>query len=244
MATPKVWVDTPFELIPPSRANLSPGKKPRGVQVLASEMCLVHNVLLRGLNAIYNQAVGIGARGTAKDRDDFVGFARAWATALEEHHQLEEETVFPDINRITGVPGLMDGNVEEHGAFHEGVERYVAYLDAVSSGADKYDGERLVGLVDSFGAVLRRHLSNEIDTLVAMARYDDRCDWEAWFKKTMDGVIGKGMRQATYRVSCVMCSLCRVLADHSRPTSSPSPWSSTTRRLATAFGKTFPLFRG
>ncbi|KAH6895319.1 hypothetical protein B0T10DRAFT_455581 [Thelonectria olida] len=199
MSESKVWVEAPFKLIPSSRANLSAGQKPKGVQVLASEMCIVHNALLRGLNAVYNQARNVGARGTAKDKLDFANFAYAWSQVLEEHHELEETKVFPDINRITGVEGLMDGNVEEHKAFHGGLDKYKEYLQGVRDGKEEYDGEKLVGIIDSFGPVLQVHLSNEIDTLMAMDKYEDKCDWEAWFKKTIDAVMGQTMKDATYR---------------------------------------------
>lgn len=223
------------------------GKQSKGSKQLASEMCLVHNVLLRGLNAIYNQARNVAARGTAKDKSDFANFAYGWAAMLEEHHEAEETLVFPGINELTGVPGLMDGNVDEHKAFHDGLSAYTAYLDKVRSGKEELDGDKLVSIIDSFAAVLRDHLENEIDTLLGLEKYEDKCDWGAWFKETIDKVVVPAMKKSEYRVSLRRLLLFKGQlqwnmnqtdsCETCRPTSSPWPSSSTTRRSTAGCGR-------
>ncbi|KAH7165620.1 hypothetical protein EDB81DRAFT_865662 [Dactylonectria macrodidyma] len=176
MSEAKVWVDTPFKLIPSSKSGAELGKEPKGAQKLACEMTLVHNAILRGLNAVYNQARSVSTKGTRKDKLDFANFAYAWTMVLKEHHRVEEDRVFPLINELTGVPGLMDGNVAEHQEFHDGFEAYLEYADKA-----------------------REHLEHDIDTLLALDKYSDKVDWVVWFKKVIDEIMGYAMKNAEFR---------------------------------------------
>ena len=54
---------------------MKPGKKLPPARAFAAEMSIVHNVGIRGMNAIYNQWDGVAERGTAKDKVDFANFA-------------------------------------------------------------------------------------------------------------------------------------------------------------------------
>ncbi|KAF5133487.1 hypothetical protein E5D57_004111 [Metarhizium anisopliae] len=76
----------------------------------------ISSCILRGANAVYNQAVSVSADGTARDKADFANFAYQWARMLEGHHNGEEVK--------TGVPGLVNGNVAEHAEFHDGLVTY------------------------------------------------------------------------------------------------------------------------
>lgn len=181
------------------------GKEVEGAKNLACEMTIVHNAIIRGINAVYNQARNVSAKGTAKDKLDFANFAYKWAMILQEHHDVEEEKVFPRINEVTGVPGLMDANVDEHKAFHDGFEVYIEYLDKVRAEKEEFDGERLVSIIDSFAPVLRDHLENEIDSLLALDKYSDKCDWGKWFKQIVDEIVTTAMKRSEYRVSCCCC---------------------------------------
>ncbi|KAF7558992.1 hypothetical protein G7046_g5183 [Stylonectria norvegica] len=195
----KPWVDGPFQLISSSISGDEIGNPAKGARKLAAEMTLVHNVFLRGINAVYNQCVNVAARGSAKDKLDFAHFAGQWGVLITEHHDMEEAEIFPDINDMTGVPGLMDANVEEHSAFHDGLEKYTEYTDAVKSGTTELDGEKLRNMIDSFMPILRTHLANEIHTLVALEKYADKCDWGEWFMKKTGDIAGKAMRISHYR---------------------------------------------
>jgi len=150
------------------------GDKIKRAHHLAVEMVLVHNMLLRGINSIYRQAVAVER--TPERVRDFVGYAAVWADTVEEHHGGEETVVFPELERRLGLPGLMDGNVAQHRAFHAGLEAYAAYTAAVLAGDEVYDGVRFRALIDSFMPVLREHLSDEIDTLLRLDEHDDKTD--------------------------------------------------------------------
>ena len=77
---------------------------------IASEMCVVHNALLRSLNSIYIQSPNI----ELADYKDFVGYSLCWYYVVHEHHTSEEEQFFPEIEEAVGEKGLMGRNVEEH----------------------------------------------------------------------------------------------------------------------------------
>lgn len=98
---------------------------------------------------------------------------------------------FKQIEDMAGVPGLMKPNVEQHAAFHGGLEAFLAYLDAVKAGGEEYDGERLRGIIDSFMPVLRTHLFDEIQTLLALDKYEDKGDWVVLVEKAKEEVHQK-----------------------------------------------------
>jgi hemerythrin-like domain-containing protein len=73
-------------------------------------MALGHNVIIRGLNSIYKQALHIGP----EDKADFIQYAKCWHEVLDGHHRMEETALFPEIEKKTGEKGIMDVNVEQH----------------------------------------------------------------------------------------------------------------------------------
>lgn len=74
-------------------------------------MALVHNVIIRGYNSIYQQAPRIHQH----DVRDFIGYCLAWNDMVLNHHHSEETILFPLLEQGAGVPGLMDTDKDEHG---------------------------------------------------------------------------------------------------------------------------------
>lgn len=74
-------------------------------------MALVHNMLIRSFNSIHLQASKV----RSEDVVDFLHYCAAWHKMLEGHHDSEEEILFPGIEKATGVKGIMDSEVDEHG---------------------------------------------------------------------------------------------------------------------------------
>jgi hemerythrin-like domain-containing protein len=77
----------------------------------ASHMAIVHNVIIRGYNSIYQQAPHV----SSEDVPDFIGYSKAWIEMVLGHHHSEEEVLFSMIEAGAGIPGLMDTDKEEHG---------------------------------------------------------------------------------------------------------------------------------
>ena len=153
-------------------------------------MACVHNCFIRSINAIYLQAPHIKKADTVA----FSEYANLFYNMLNLHHHHEEEIFFPGIERAAGTPGIMSANVDQHHAFHNGLEEFGRYTRACADGTEKYDGTRLVGIIDSFAAVLIQHLTDEITTLLELKKYD-KGSFCAEYTKVMDAT-GKAVLEA------------------------------------------------
>jgi hypothetical protein len=63
------------------------------------------------------------------------------------------------------VPGSATVNVEQHHAFHNGLVEFEEYLTKAQVDPSKYDGKKVMEMLDQFGPPLFTHLNDEIDTL-------------------------------------------------------------------------------
>jgi hypothetical protein len=133
-------------------------------------MALVHNMMVRGLNAIYLQAPYV----KAAESKAFCHYALHWCNLLHCHHSGEETDFFPELEQLTGEKGLMDRNIEQHHAFESGLTTFDDYVKAVIAGKETFDGQKMVKIIDSFGSVLVQHLSDEIPTIVGLRKYADK----------------------------------------------------------------------
>jgi hemerythrin-like domain-containing protein len=132
-------------------------------------MALVHNVMIRGLNAIYLQAPHI----PPSDTKAFCQFMLHWHSFLSIHHSGEEAEFFPDLEEMAGDKGIMSVNVDQHHAFHEALEAFRTYIAACAGGKDVYDGAKVVRLIDGFGATLVEHLADEIPSIEGLRKYGE-----------------------------------------------------------------------
>lgn len=131
---------------------------------VASEMSLVHNMVIRGLNSIYLQA----PRVSQNDVLSFLQYALAWWALVNVHHTGEETDFFPYLEDATGQKGLMDVNVDQHHAFRDGLQSFKTYMEDCVAGTQTFEGNKVVGIIDEFGKVLVTHLTDEIPTLLQL----------------------------------------------------------------------------
>lgn len=98
---------------------------------------------------------------------------------------MEEQEFFPSVEKISGVSGLMERNVEQHRAFTPGFDAFQEYSRTCP--AKEYDGKRLRSLIEVFAEPLTKHLHEEIDTLRALDKYDSERIRQAYkrFEKTL-----------------------------------------------------------
>ncbi|KAH6709126.1 hypothetical protein DL95DRAFT_435627 [Leptodontidium sp. 2 PMI_412] len=160
------WADAPFNLIPTPGRGEEVSKLPVPVWI-AREMTCAHNGILRGLNSIYQQSTHVTK---PQDIKDLLKYTEFWCDWIREHHDAEEEFYFPEVERLTGMKGLMAANVAQHHAFMPGLEAFSKY--AMETSVEEYDGLKLRAIVDSFGEILTKHLTDEIDTLLELKAYD------------------------------------------------------------------------
>ncbi|KAI8280054.1 Protein BFR2 [Colletotrichum sp. SAR11_240] len=142
-------------------------KQPTMFHRMASEMALVHNCVLRGLNAIYLQAPHI----KPEDEFSFANYMHQWYRMIHAHHSGEERLFFPAVERLTGIVGFMDVNIEQHKSFHNGLESFAQYIKALIAREVAYDGNKVVSLIDRFGKDLCLHLEEEIPTIISLEEF-------------------------------------------------------------------------
>jgi hypothetical protein len=135
-------------------------------------MVLIHNAVIRGMNAIYLQCEGVGAHGSEQDIKDFANFCRIWGQLLDEHHDTEERIVFPRIDLVAGSP-VMQVAVDQHHVFLDGLVAFVKYMDEVKvGGKSAYDGQKVKAMLDGFGGAIYDHLIDEVRVLNECRKYD------------------------------------------------------------------------
>lgn len=125
-------------------------------------MAQTHNTIFRGLNAIYHQAKQV-VPGT-KDAADLLLFCAIACDFIECHHHAEETVYFPAIEEAADMPGLMDGNIEQHHALEEGLERLRRYANDTNKW--EYDAEELQHIIGQLAGPLGTHMHEEIPTIL------------------------------------------------------------------------------
>jgi hemerythrin superfamily protein len=163
------------------------GKAASGAKFVAEEMIVVHNCFLRHINAVYRQGENVDKNGSEQDIQDYMNYALQWHNILHEHHTGEEKYIFPGIEELAGETGAMNRNVQQHHEFEPGLNAYQKYINEVLKGKEKYSWAKFKEIIDSFMPVVREHLSEEIDTLIGLEKYDR--DWEGWFKEVQAGFM-------------------------------------------------------
>ncbi|SPN98648.1 uncharacterized protein DNG_01693 [Cephalotrichum gorgonifer] len=168
------WADGPFDLItiPSNRLDGSLAHV-----YCASEMAHSHNVILRGLNAILQQApfvpVSTDDNFNSQDAKDLLFYVQSWAKMVNHHHWVEESFIFPEIEKFAGRPGLMDTPKDEHALFHDGLEKLLAYALATKPDEYRWSGPGgMKEILDSFSKHLADHLYAEIELLLGMGDLD------------------------------------------------------------------------
>lgn len=176
-ADDRLWADSPFPLLPIPGTPGASITTNTGLLSICVEMANVHNLLLRGLNSIYNQGPYVR---DATDVADFMLYVKAWADTVHHHHKGEERLFFPfadDLARSAGLcededESLMHGNVEQHRAFEAGLLEMTQYVDSVRNDTQAYEWERLKRLIDGYANVLTTHLHEEIESLINLEKCD------------------------------------------------------------------------
>jgi hemerythrin-like domain-containing protein len=204
----KKWADGPYKLLSTPRAALMvkithnlqrditdkvrQEQSEDGASRNASEMALIHNILIRGLNCITLQAINVKK---SEDIMDFMSFCDAWSCALHSHHNTEETVYFPLLEEQSTEKGVMAKNHAEHEIFLPGLLAFDEYIRGVQSDVKLYEGSKVVKIVDSFGPALETHLQNEIVLLESLAK-DEKIDWD---------LMGKTMAAHSKKVADRVC---------------------------------------
>lgn len=159
---------------------------------VASEMALVHNCIIRALNSIYLQSPHL----PTSEYFNFTHYCLATYQCLCAHHDGEESTFFPEIERITGEAGLMDANVQGHRDFDTHFNEWGTWLQSVEKGEREFEAKTCNAMMDKFMPPLAAHLADEIPTLLALRRFGEKLDLMDLSKKEGEMVMG-GLSKTT-----------------------------------------------
>jgi hemerythrin-like domain-containing protein len=122
---------------------------------MAGEMAVIHNFIIRSLNAIWHNAPVV----TPNDTQDFVAYCLLAVQAVHSHHNSEEIIAFP---KLTAAGVSMEQNIEQHRAFDDAMVSFEKYLNQVKSGEVQFDGVKTRELLVAFADPLVFHLHEEV----------------------------------------------------------------------------------
>jgi len=123
-------------------------------------MACAHNTFIQGVNAVVYHAHRI----RENQVQDFMFFSFTLVGVIHHHHALEEEFLFPELEKKLG-KGALHGNIDQHTEFAPQLHDLEEYIKAVQNGKQDYNGDDFVEKINSFGDVLMQHLADEIPTI-------------------------------------------------------------------------------
>ncbi|CAE6484492.1 unnamed protein product [Rhizoctonia solani] len=151
-------VSYPYPLIP-----TPPGDWQKNLHEMhAIRMAALHNIIIRSFNAIIYHAPNV----TESDVPSFIKFCRAVADVVHEHHQTEEEVIFPCFEEKLG-KGAMDANVNQHHDFMPQFDEWNEHCKKILSKEETYEHTKFVAMLRKSTDLLSAHLVDEIPTLEA-----------------------------------------------------------------------------
>ncbi|GAB1523498.1 hypothetical protein RhiTH_006648 [Rhizoctonia solani] len=151
-------VSYPYPLIP-----TPPGDWQKSLhEMQAIRMAALHNIIIRSFNAIIYHAPNV----TEADVPSFIKFCRAVADVVHEHHQTEEEVMFPYFEEKLG-KGAMDANVSQHHDFMPHFDEWNEHCKKILAKEEVYESAHFVSMLRKSTDTLSAHLVDEIPTLEA-----------------------------------------------------------------------------
>lgn len=141
-------------------------------------MAQIHNTIIRALNASWNHATLV--RPETQEATDFLLFNQVIFKTLDLHHHVEDDYMFPAIEKLLGQPGAMEENNRGHQSFAEGLAIFQKYVFITKSA--EYNGATFRHIIESFAPTLIQHLHNEIPTLASLHQVDSKELMKIWKK--------------------------------------------------------------
>lgn len=121
---------------------------------------------------LYN-AASSGRRPAGMSIRQFIQEGLAFISHLEGHHGIEERYVFPVL--ALKMPEFQAGGkgtkaaelLQQHKEIHKGMEVFEVYLKQCKTGEADFQMRELKDKMDTWAAVLWKHLDQEVETLAA-----------------------------------------------------------------------------
>jgi hemerythrin-like domain-containing protein len=177
------WPEEPFKLISNTGAKTKPGLPQDHYCIKnARIMATTHNTIFRALNAVCHQALEI-VPGT-QNAADFLAYCGIVFEFMHHHHVMEDRHYFPDIERVTGIPGLMEGNIKQHEELDMYVQALGRYAETTTS--DRYNAHDLLRLIEKMVRPYEDHMNAEIQTILNLHAKISSADLAKIDKKMRD----------------------------------------------------------
>lgn len=142
----------------------------------ARQMAQIHNTIIRALNASWNHAPLV--QPDTQEASDFLLFNQQLFNTLDHHHHVEDDYMFPAIEKLLDRPCAMEENTKGHDSFAEGLAIFQKYVFVTKS--SEYNGVTLRHIIESFAPALIQHLHDEIPTLVNLHVLDSKELMKVW----------------------------------------------------------------
>ncbi|KAH7026411.1 uncharacterized protein B0I36DRAFT_330599 [Microdochium trichocladiopsis] len=177
------WADVPFALIQTPLTKLG-GNVHHPAAHMANESAHLFNAMLRGLNAIYQQAPYVQ---TSADVADFNFLVHSWAAWVIHHMDLRGSSLFPSLEAalLKPVPGyrheqvlqqqsttdasagaqlhLVSDLLHEHSAFVPCLHRVLELAEKAHLQPETYSSSELVSLLVELGPHMQAHLARQVN---------------------------------------------------------------------------------
>jgi hemerythrin-like domain-containing protein len=154
----------------------------------ATEMSIIHNIIIRSLNSIIQQGPYIPDATkpdyNPQDVRDLLFYTKTWCRNLDHHHHIEKTTFFPLVEQATGIVGLMDDLEVEHEEFHPGVIALQQYVEHVYERPQIYRWATMRTTIRAFAPALINHLHAEIDFLLNMDKFEGADLRQCWMESS------------------------------------------------------------
>ena len=132
------------------------------------------------------------------DRDRVTQLLRAWQNLhdeLAEHHEKEDELIWPVLLELGVDPTLLEEMETEHGAMRDALEETGGHMTALGSSASASDALQAADSVVTTRQVVERHLTHEEQELEPqMLQHTGSPEWKAVEKKLRSGSPVRGGR--------------------------------------------------
>ncbi|OCT48622.1 hemerythrin HHE cation binding domain-containing protein [Cladophialophora carrionii] len=177
MRSPR-YVDDHYPLITTIHPESVPASVPKDHPALwcARQMAQIHNTITRALNASWNHAVSV--QPDTQEASDFLLFNQQLFKTLDHHHHVEDDYMFPALEKLLGRPGAMETNTKGHESFADGLAVFQKYVFVTKPA--EFNGVTFRHIIESFAPDLIQHLHDEIPTLVSLHVLDAKEVMKVW----------------------------------------------------------------
>ncbi|EXJ76909.1 hypothetical protein A1O3_10066 [Capronia epimyces CBS 606.96] len=172
------FIDDHYPLITTIHPETVPASVPKSHSALwcARQMAQIHNTIIRALNASWNHAISV--QPCTREAGDFLFFNQQLCKTIVRHHHVEDEYLFPEVDKLQGQPGGTQGNRKDHESFAAGLAVFQKYVFITKS--SEFCGLTVRHIIESFAPSFIQHLHDEIPTLVNLHVLDSAALMKTW----------------------------------------------------------------